>query len=238
MKSLLIVLSVLLMVSDYCPAADPGGNDKVRNLSGVYLNAGHVFLYRAWKADLSVVFRDRWILSAHVFGGTVHDAPGKPKDYMAPIALPSGGGGGGGLLGPLDTGIGGWWASSYSNSDQPFQRSHPSRIVWTRALTAGRLWTMKGQDFMLRVDGGPAFLRVDEARNFQWQDRSQLKGSYATGGHIFQRHAYNTLGFLCRTGADYRLNRIFGFSLGLEALLAKRLLLPGLYVGIRMGFLG
>jgi hypothetical protein len=238
MNRLVTLAAVLLSLSSPGFAEDPESPPEVRNLSAAYLNVGHVFLYRAWKADFSVVIRDRWILSAHVFGGTVHDAPGKPDDYKAPIALSSGGGGGGGLFGPLDLGIGGYWASSGSKSDQPFQRNHPSRIVWTRALTAGRLWTMKGQDFRLRVDGGPAFLRVDEAVNFVWQDRDQLKGSYATGGHIFQRHAYNTLGILCRTGADYRLNRAFGFSLGLESLLANRLFLPGLYVGMRIGFLG
>lgn len=234
MKRLLVVAAVWLSTSGPGFAENPGRPPEVRNLSALYLNFGHVFLYRAWKADISLVLRDRWIISAHVFGGTVHDAPGKPNDYMAPIPLPSGSGGGSGLF---DLGLTGWWASTHGDKDQRFARNNPSRIVWAKAITGGRIWTVKGQDFKLRFDGGPAFLRVDEAKNFLWQEREQLKAQYASSGHIFQRQYYNTLGLLLRAGADYRIGRRLGFTLGAESIFSHRLVLPGLYAGLMVGFL-
>lgn len=235
MKRFLILAAVWLVTNNPGFAEGPVSPPEVRFLSAAYLNVGHVFLYRAWKADMSLVFRDRWIISGHVFGGTVHDAPGKPGDYTAPFPLPSGSGGG---TGPYNFGIGGWGGASGSNKDQRFKRSEPSRIVWSQAITVGRLWAIPGQDFRIRIDGGPAFLRVDEAKDFLWQDQDQLKGRYATSGHIFQRHTYNTMGLLLRVGADYRLGRRVGFTLGTESIFSHRLVLPGLYAGLMIGFLG
>ncbi len=215
----------------------------ITSIKAAYLDLAYNIPLRNGRIGLTLVTRNNWFLSGHLYTPGGKDAPQKPSDFKHSRSRTSGGNTTGGgwinfsnLISPI----------SFSNKKQSKLgpcREDPNVIYKVQSLTAGKIFRLPGGKLHLKTEAGAAFLKIDEAVDFlfipasmETDPKTNIKTTI-TEGYTFDRVEYRKTGICFRLGLEYRFSKFFGLNAGTEGIFSGGDQVWGFGVGLLFGIL-
>ena len=238
-----VLLSVFMLATCdlLAQTTEPTDSSSIR---AAYFDLGYNIPLKNGRIGLTLVTRRNWLVAAHLYTPGGKEAPQKPADFQhSPITRTGGNSTGGGLINPINFFKPNTSFSNEKSSNLGPSREDPNKIYKISSLTAGRIFLLHNDKLQLRTEAGVAFMKIDEAVDFQFipasmeTDPNTKIKTTITEGYTFDRVEYHKTGGCVRLGLQYPISRFLGLNAGMEGIFTTDDQVWGFGVGLLFGVL-
>ncbi len=240
LKLLLLLIPLLAICASSAQTPEQIDSTIIR---AAYFDLDYNFPLKNGRIGLTLVTKSNWLVAAHLSTPGGKDAPQKPADFQHSTISRTGGNSTGNGLIPIKFFTRPNSLSNNKTSNLGPSREDPNKIYKISSLTAGRIFLLHNDKLQLRTEAGFAFMKIDEAVDFQFipasmeTDPNTKIKTTITEGYTFDRVEYHETGGCVRLGLQYPISRFLGLNVGMEGIFTHDDQVWGFGIGLLFGVL-